>query len=71
MSAMADERILAVLNNLTSLIVSHSRMLASEQYAPTRTADESDDYMKENEKWIKELRDIRERFENLVTGVVK
>jgi hypothetical protein len=66
-----DPRVTAVIDNLSSLIVSNSRLLASEQYNPRLAADESDDYMKERMQWIADLRDIRERFENLVTGVVK
>jgi len=65
-----DERIDAVIDNLSSLIRSHSRMLAGEQYQPGADADASDDRIKEDARWVKELRDIRERFENLVTGVI-
>lgn len=65
-----DDRIKEVLDNLSSLIVSHARMLASEQYAPTRSADESDAKIAEEKAWVTELRAIRERFENLVMGMV-
>lgn len=68
---MSDPRITAVIDNLSSLIVYHARMTASEQYAPSRTSDDSDDSIKENKEWVKELRDIRRRFENLVTGVLE
>jgi len=68
---MKDERTIAVIDLLSSLILSHSGMLASEQYNPRQDADASDGYMAENRMWIKELRDIRQRFENLVTGVVE
>lgn len=64
------ERVQAIVDLLSSLIIRHSGMLASEQHNPRPDADASDEYMKENARWIKELRDIRERLENLVTGVV-
>ncbi len=55
---------------LSELILSHSLSLAQEQRGPGYTADSSDEYMAARKEWIKELRDIRERLENLVTGVV-
>jgi hypothetical protein len=68
---MKDERTQAVIDLLSSLIMSHNGMLASEQYNPRQDADASDDYIAENKKFVTELRDIRQRFENLVTGVVE
>jgi hypothetical protein len=67
---MTDERVKAVLDNLSSLIVSHAGMTAREQYAPNRTADDSDDYIQAHTEWVRELRDIRHRFENLITGLI-
>jgi hypothetical protein len=67
---MNDERVKSVIDNLSSLIVSHAGMTASEQYNPVRTADLSDDHITAHKEWVKELRDIRERFENLVTGIL-
>jgi hypothetical protein len=49
----------------------HHRLLASEQHCPRPDADQSDEYIEENKRWVTELRDIRHRFENLVTGVVE
>ena len=68
---MKDERAQTVIDLLSNMILSHAGMLASEQYSPSRTVDESEEYMTENKMWVKELRDIRQRFENLVTGVVE
>lgn len=65
-----DKRIGEIVDGLSSLIRHHAGLMASEQYAPSRTPDESDAYIQEHEKWVKELRDIRERFENLVTGML-
>ena len=68
---MSDTRIEAVIQNLSSLIISHSRLTASEQYSPRANVDDSDAAIEENKKWVRELRDIRERFENLVTGLIE
>lgn len=68
---MKDPRITAVIDNLSSLIVHHAGLTAAEQYAPSRNADDSDDYVKAHQEWVKELRVIRQRFENLVTGVLE
>lgn len=67
---MRDERIKAVVDNLSSLICHHAGLTAAEQYSPRPDADASDDYIKAHKEWVKELRDIRERFENLVTGIL-
>ena len=45
-------------------------MTAAEQYSPGPMSDESDEYIAEHKKWVKELREIREKFENLVTGII-
>ena len=66
---MADERVQNVIDSLSSLIVSHARMTASEQYNPRAYADTSDELIRENQRWVAELRDIRQRFENLATGI--
>lgn len=68
---MSDPRITAVIENLSSLIVHHAGLMASEQYQPGRDADRSDDAIKAHREWVKELRVIRERFENLVTGMIE
>jgi hypothetical protein len=65
-----DERIQKAVDLLSSLILTHSRMLASEQHNALPNQDSSDEYMTERARWIKELRAIRERLETLVTGVV-
>ncbi len=68
---MNDERIQAVINNLSSLILQHSRLVASEQYCPSPNVDGSDEAIAEHKKWVGELREIRRRFENLVTGIIE
>lgn len=64
------ERAALAIDLLSSLILSNAGMLAREQHAPGPTPDRSDDLMAEHAHWVKELRDIRERLENLVTGCV-
>lgn len=68
---MRDPRIHLVIDTLSSLIVEHAGLMAGEQHAPNRTPDQSDEYIKEHQDWVKELRDIRQRFENLVTGMLE
>lgn len=68
---MKDERIDAVINNLSSLILSHSRMTAVEQYCPGADVDRSEDVQAEHKEWVTELRRIRTEFENLVTGIIE
>jgi hypothetical protein len=67
---MTDERITAVIDNLSSLILSNARLVASEQYSPGPSPDDSDEKIRERSKWVTELRAIRERFENLITGML-
>lgn len=68
---MRDERITTIIDNLSSLIVHHAGLTAAEQYRPGYDPDRSDDIIRANSEWVKELRDIRQRFENLVTGVIE
>jgi hypothetical protein len=65
-----DERVKTVINNLSSLIIHHAGLTASEQYHPRNNPDESDEHIKAHTHWVTELRSIRERFENLVTGII-
>lgn len=66
---MQDERIKAVIDNLSSLIVSHAGMTAREQYAPRADVDASDEYIDAHKDWVRKLRHLREEFEDLVTGL--
>lgn len=65
-----ENRLQIILNEISALIIEHSGSLASEQYNPRHDPDSSDDYILKQKKWIKELRDIRERIENVVTGII-
>ena len=67
---MQDDRITAVIDDLSSLILDHAGLMAHEQYAPRADADQSDEAIAAHAEWVKELRDIRQRFENLVTGIL-
>lgn len=66
----SDARVIAVIDNLSSLIVSHAGMTAREQYSPGLDPDRSDDAIEHHKRWVCELRDLRRRFEDLVTGVI-
>ena len=63
------ERILAVLGHMDVFIIRASLMVASEQYAPGPSPDESDEKIKKKE-FVRGMREIRERFENLMTGII-
>lgn len=66
-----DEAVTQVLEGFQWLIMHHARATASEQYAPSHTPDESDDYIKEHKEWVEHLRTMREKFESLVTGILE
>lgn len=69
---ISDEhaKIESIIDNLSWLILRHSRLTASEQYSLNHSPDNSDDYIKENKEMVGELRRIRQEFENLVTGLL-
>lgn len=70
MSMEHDDHTYAVVDHLSRLIVKHASMTAREQYNPGGIPDESDDYIKEHKEYVKKLRQIREQFEDLLTGVL-
>lgn len=59
-----------VLEGLQTLILQSAKTAAGEQYSPQRDADVSDSIIGVRKAQMKELREIRERFENLMTGVI-
>jgi hypothetical protein len=65
-----EEAIDNVVEGLCYLILNHAKCCAAEQYYPTRTADDSDDYIRDHSEWINKLRVIREQFEDLATGFI-
>lgn len=67
---MSDSRIEQVVDLLSSLILTHAGMTAREQYCPGRDPDGSDELIRARTEWVRELRDIRQRVENLVTGIL-
>jgi hypothetical protein len=69
---MSDrEKAQAAIDILSWLILSNGHALGAEQHNPRADADASDEYMRDRARTMKELRDIRERLENLYTGVVQ
>jgi hypothetical protein len=66
-----QEAVAQVLDGLQWLIIHHAGQTAAEQYVSSRHADASDDFIKENKEWVKKLREIRDDFENLVTGLIE
>lgn len=68
--ANTSEAIASVINGLCYLIINHAQCAATEQWAPHRLADDSDDYINHHSEWVNKLRKIREDFENLTTGFI-
>ena len=65
-----EQAIEQVLSGLQHLIITHSTSAASEQYAPVRHADSSDDYIREHKEFVNHIRTIRRSFEDVVTGLL-
>ena len=65
-----EQAINDILNGISYLIISHSTSAAREQYIPSQTPDESDDWIKEHKEYVEGLRKIRTEFEDLVTGLI-
>lgn len=65
-----EEAVRSILSGLQYLIQNHATCAASEQYAPVYQGDISDDTIREHKEWVKELRSLREKFEDLVTGLL-
>ena len=59
---------LEVLNLLSEQIIAAMRSLSNEQHAPRLTADDSDDFIKEQKERVSTLRDVRESLELCYTG---
>lgn len=63
------EAIEQIEQGIAYLIMHHASTAACEQYSPSTTCDESDERIKEHQKWVVQLRHIRNQFEDLVTGL--
>lgn len=59
-----------MVNDLSLMIYAALHSAASEQHAPDRTADESDDHIKEQLARAEALRQLRTQLENTLTGVL-
>ena len=66
---MANEKQLQVLNLLTETIQDKLRAYQLEYSYPTRSPDESDDYLKMNKEKVRELRRIRGELEFVFTDL--
>ena len=65
---MSDPVVKVVLDGLTELIMKAACSQASEEGGPSRNPDDSDDHIKRQRELVEELRDIRARFEDVVSG---
>lgn len=67
----AAEAVEAILDGFQYLIMTKRTIVGREQYSPSCNADDSDDIIEDGLKRVKELRDMRERFETLMTGGIE
>lgn len=65
---LTNERELSILNNITESIIEKSKSLSIEQRHPGGDPDMSDGKIKDIEKAIKKLREIRNDLEEIFTG---
>lgn len=67
---MSTQAYVAVIENLSELIYNTLQTLKNEQYCPRSDADAMDETIAGCAKKVKELRRIREEFENIATGAL-
>jgi hypothetical protein len=60
-----------IVNGLSTLITQYLLSAAYEQYTPNNDADKMDSVIADGQKKAKELRRIREEFENVITGIIE
>ena len=61
---------LNTVDNLSQLIRQHLIDAAYQQYTPSDDPDKMDSIIADGQKKAKELRRIREEFENITTGII-
>lgn len=61
---------LNTVDNLSQLIRQHLIEAAYQQYTPSSDPDKSDSIIADGQKKAKELRRLREEFENITTGII-
>lgn len=61
---------LNTVDNLSQLIRQHLIEAAYQQYTPSSDPDKSDSIIADGQKKAKELRRLREEFENVTTGII-
>ena len=59
-----------IVNSLSLLIRQHLLNAAYQQYTPDQDPDKMDSIIADGQKKAKELRRIREEFENIATGII-
>lgn len=61
---------LDTVNNLSQLIRQHLIDAAYQQYTPDNDPDKMDSTIADGKKKVKELRRLREEFEDITTGII-
>lgn len=59
-----------VVHLLSDQILAVARSVAAEQHCPGGNADHSDEKIKQGQEKLRALRDLRERYEVIMTGVI-
>jgi len=59
-----------IIDTLSDLIISHLLNAAYEQYTPSNDPDKMDSIIADGKQKAKELRRLREEFENISTGII-
>lgn len=65
-----DNVVKAVVQGLDELIMQNLRGVAQQQYFPVANPDDMDDRIKQGKEHAKELRRLRQEFEDLCAGVL-
>jgi hypothetical protein len=65
-----DNVVKAVVQGLDELIMQNLKGVAQQQYFPVPDPDEMDDRIKQGKERAKELRRLRQEFEDLCAGVL-
>ena len=61
---------LNTVDNLSQLIRQHLIEAAYQQYTPSSDPDKADSIIADGQRKAKELRRLREEFENITTGII-
>jgi hypothetical protein len=67
---MHHPEVFTVIEGLSKLVFHELTTCASEQKAPMHEADQMDSIIRDSKDKAKVLRELREEFENVMTGII-